>query len=59
MTDKEAWRHGIDEAIKRIESFKSRVVLGMRLKTVISDEQYEFTCKLVDAQLKLLNGKGN
>lgn len=52
------YKDGIDEAVKRIESFKNKMVLQMRLKiNPISDEYYQFVCKLVDAEIKLLNMK--
>ncbi len=54
-TYREARQEGIDEAAKRIESFKNRTVLQMRLGGIqILDEQYELICKLVDAELKLV-----
>lgn len=55
---KKARQDGIDEAIVRIESFTNKAVLQMRLDRVISREYYDFTCKLIEAQIKLLMMKG-
>lgn len=53
------WQLGMDEAVKRIESFKVRPVLRMRLGlNTLSDEYYNFACKIIDTQIKLLNMKG-
>lgn len=60
MTDyTKARQNSIDEAIERIESFKHKSVLQMRLGETVSDAQYEFTCKLIDAQIKPLNAKAS
>lgn len=58
MSDVENYRkasqEGLEEAIKRVESFKAKPVLQMRIKQQISDQQFMLVCDVIDAAIRLL-----